>query len=316
MKSKQVDYDDLPNSLLLSVSSTNLSLNYKYSLVKALSNELWEFGVTVIWKFVVLFFYEKLYQLFLLGQLHQNFIDELEKNNQDCYSCFSFNFLRDEDLYKNMNLMWRNVDGNFRNLFKRLLLERNSLSHVNEYPYSDNKFWVYGEDALNLIDYLQKLHIKLNLEKVHGHIHANGKFSYLSALELEELLKEWNTDTELLIYLTSLIPLGQIRDDWISKIKDVAIEQFTSAGSFAGARIKGLKLTQPLIPYFKKEDFNKILITLTENNNGQVLHAGGIEEVFLAMYLESSNNYPDMERVWLNFIQGVKKTMLPITLKN
>ncbi len=307
MKSKQTDYADLPNRLLLNVSSTDLSLNYKYSLDKAISNELWEFGVTVIWKFVVLFFYEKLFQLHLLDQLHQNFINELDKHRQDCHNCFSFNCMRDDDLFKNMNLIWRNVDGNFRNLFKRLLFERNSLSHVNEYPHSENKFWVYGEDALNLLNYLQSLHLQLNLEKTHEHIHAHGDFSYLSALEIEQLLNKWVSDTELLIYLTSLIPLGQIQDDWIKKIKDVAIEQFTTAGSFAGARIKGLKLIKPLVPYFEKTDFSKIIGTLIKVDNRQVLLAGGIEEVFTAMYVECVNNFPDLEEEWLRFLEGVEE---------
>ncbi len=307
MKDDKNDYSDLSNKLLKSVSSTNLSLSYKYSLDKAISNELWEFGVTIIWKFVILFFYEKLYQLFLLEQLHQDFINALEGKKRDCHNCFSFNCLEDDYIFQKTDFIWRNVDGNYKNIFRRLLDERNSLSHVNEYPYSEIKFLAYAEDALNLLDHLQKLHLQLNLEKTYLYIHKNGNFSYLSATEIGELLKKWGPDTILLIFLTSLIPLGQIQDDWIVKIKEIAIEQFTSAGSFVGARTKGLKLTKPLIPYFQKEDFIKVLNSLIENDNRQVLFTGGIEEVFVAMYIESTNNHPDLERVWVDFIEGVKK---------
>jgi hypothetical protein len=307
MKITQSDYYYLHNKLLLSVSSTSLSLNYKYSLDKAISNELWEFGVTVIWKFVVLFFYEKLYQLFLLGLLHQDFINALEGKKRDCHNCFSFNCFEDDYIFQKMDFIWRNVDGNYKNIFRRLLDERNSLSHVNEYPYSEVKFLAYSEDVLNLLGYLQKLHLQLNLDKTHQFIHDNGDFSYLSALELEELLKKWSTDTELLIYLTSLIPLGQIQDDWIEKIKDIAIEQFITAGSFAGARIKGLKLIKPLVPYFEKTDFSKIIGTLIKDDNRQVLHTGGIEEVFTTMYVECVNNFPDLEEEWVRFLEGVEE---------
>lgn len=307
MRNKQNDDVDLPNKLLQTVSSTNLSLSYKYSLDKAISNELWEFGVTVIWKFIVLFFYEKLYQVFLLEQLHKDFTNALEGRKRDCHSCFSFNCLEDDYLFQKMEFIWRNVDGNYKNIFRRLLNERNSLSHVNEYPYSDIKFMAYAEDSLNLLDYLQKLHLQLNLEKTHQYIHKNGSFSYLSATEIEELLKKWISDTELLIYLTSLIPLGQIQDDWIVKIKEKAIEQFTSADSFAGAYIKGQKLTKPLIPYLKKDDFTRILTTLIKKDNRQVLFTNGIEEVFLAMYTESINNYPDLENIWIIFIKAIEK---------
>lgn len=307
MESNQYDYTGLANKLFLNVSSTDISLSYKYSLDKAISNKLWEFGVTVIWKFIILFFYEKLYQIFLLGLLHGDFINVLESHKRDCHSCYSFNCLEDTKIYEKMDYIWRNLDANYKNIFRRLLDERNSLSHVNEYPYSEVKFMAYAEDSLNLLNYLQKLHLQLNLEKTHKHIHERGCFSYLSATEIEGLLKKWVSDTEVLIYLTSLIPLGQIQDDWIIKIKETAIEQFTTAGSLAGARIKGLKLTKPLVPYFEKKDFIKILTTLITNENGQVLHSGGIEEVFLTMYLESTNNYPDFEEVWSDFIVGVDK---------
>jgi len=307
MKSEQNDYSDLSNRLLQSVSSTNLSLSYKYSLDKAITNELWEFGVTVVWKFIILFFYEKLYQVFLLGQLHQDFTNSLEGRKRDCHNCFSFNCLEDDYLFNKMDFIWRNLDGNYKNIFRRLLDERNSLSHVNEYSYSETKFMAYAEDSLNLLNYLQKLHLQLNLEKTYLHIRKGGSFLYLSASEIEELLKKWRTDTILLIYLTSLIPLGQIQDDWISIIKEEALSQFTTAGSPAGVHIKGLKLTKPLVPYFKKEDFINILTTLIKKNNKQVLLASGIEELFLYMYSESVNNYPDLEKEWTNFVKGVKK---------
>ena len=307
MKSKQDDNIDLPNNLLLTVSSTNLSLSYKYSLDKAITNKLWEFGVTVIWKFVILFFYEKLYQSFLLGQLHQDFINSLEGRKRDCHNCFSFNCFEDDYLFQKMDCIWRNLDGNYKNIFRRLLDERNSLSHVNEYPYSEVKFRAYAEDSLNLVNYLQKLHIQLNLEKTHKYLHTHDSFLYLSALEIEESIKKWSSDTELLIYLTSLIPLGQIQDNWIVKIKDVAIEQFVTATSFDGARIKGLKLIKPLVPYFEKSDFSKVIGGLIEKDNRQVLFAGGIEEAFVAMYVECVNNFPDLEEEWIKFLKGVEK---------
>src|SRR5260221_1775565 len=140
MKSDESVYINLPNNLLKNVSSTSLSLSYKYSLDKAIANELWEFGVTVIWKFVILFFYEKLYQIFLIGKLHEDFKNSLESRKRDCHTCFSFNCLEDDYLFTKMDFIWRNLDCNYKNIFRRLLDERNSLSHVNEYPYSEIKF--------------------------------------------------------------------------------------------------------------------------------------------------------------------------------
>src|SRR3990167_6560096 len=183
------DCSELPNKLFLKVSSSSLSLNYKSSLDKAISNELWEFSVTVIWKFVILFFYEKLYQIFLLGQLHEDFQKALDVRRKDCHTCFSFNCLEDDYTFQKMDYIWRNVNANYKNIFRRLLDERNSLSHVNEYPHSETQFKAYAENSLILIDYLQKLHLQLNFEAICHYIQTNSNFLYLSSFELKEILK-------------------------------------------------------------------------------------------------------------------------------
>jgi hypothetical protein len=138
----QIDqnYHEMILDLYCNLSPCNFNSYYEENLRNAIENDLWEYGVILIWKSVIVFCYEKMFQLNKLGLLNQNILDSLKTANKDCLDIFSFNHIKDNKLGDDLSLVFRNLDQNFQNSFRALLDERNSMSHVNSYPYSKTKF--------------------------------------------------------------------------------------------------------------------------------------------------------------------------------
>lgn len=129
----------------------------------------------------------------------------------------------------------------------------------------------------------------------------------LSQVEIEKLLDLKGSSEEVLIFLTSLIPTGFISDKAISILNREAINQFVSAGSFASTQIKANKLIKQLFPYFNRDNFDHLLKDLINKSNRQVIVAGGLDNLFVAMYSESSNNYPELNETWAAFVEVISK---------
>jgi hypothetical protein len=294
--------------LFLNLSQTNIALSYENNLNKSIKNDLWEYGVLIIWKTIILFCYEKMFQIFTLGLLNQKFIDNLKSHNRDCINCFSFNCLEDKFIGDNLHYIWKNLDKNFQNIFKDLLNERNSLSHVNEYEYSEVKFMAYFEKSLELLDYLEKLHL-MNIDEIVNFIIKNNYFPNLCEKEIKKLLVLSERNNQILVFLISLIPKKIINDDIIDRLKKIAIDKFTNSSSFYDAYFNGLNFIIPILPFLNKEDFLSILNLTFDNQKkypiNQIIHANKIDEIFINLYNKSFNNEPEILNDWKIFINKV-----------
>jgi len=281
----------------LNISQTNVAISYEENLNKLIKESLWEYGAIIIWKTIILFCYEKMFQIFSLGLLNQKFLDNLKSHNKDCINCFSFNCLEDSFIANNLHFIWKNLDDNYKNSFTALLYERNSLSHVNEYIYSEIKFMAYFEKSLELLNYLESLHLKY-LPKIIKFAISNNYFPNLCEKEISKLLELAKKYTVVLIFLIKLIPQKLISDDTIETLKENAIELFTNSKTFDGAYYNGSNLIIPLLPFFKKEDYLTILNGTFKNQEknivNQIIHAGRIETIFMSLYNQSSNNEPEI----------------------
>lgn len=310
IKNRKDEFYQQSADLFSNISSSDLSDIYKKQLVISIKNNLWEYGVIVIWKSIILFCYEKLFQLNTLNLLHENFKESLLNHNKDCVNCFSFNCIKDKYIGDNLSFIWRNVDQNYQNMFSSLLYERNSLSHVNEYSYSEVKFMAYFEKSLELLNYLESLHLKY-LPKIIKFASANNYFPNLSEKEISKLLELAKKYTVVLIFLITLIPQKLISDDIIETLKENAIKLFTDSMTFDGAYYNGSNLIIPLLPFFKKEDYLTILNCTFKNQEknsiNQIIHAGRIETIFMSLYNQSSNNEPEINNEWKEFIKKIIK---------
>lgn len=296
-------YSEQAESLFSNLSNSEVANFYKKHLLKSINFELWEYGVTVIWKTVILFCYEKLFQINMLGFTDKKFKDSLESKKRDCVNPFSFNCFEDRYIGDNLMYVWRNLDINYQNMFLALLYERNSLSHVNEYPYSVKQFGAYLEKAVNLLEYLQNLHTT-RLDQVVGYIGKNGNFKYLSNLEIDMLVENHLDKEFILSFLSKSISTKEISDKNISLMKDKSVDLFLDSKSFDTAKRRGDDLIMPLSPNFSKLDFTKLLNKIPDN--GQILFSGGMEEVCVKLYVESINNFSSINDDWKEFLEKVK----------
>lgn len=308
IKEQRYEYLEQIDKLLANLSITELSDYYKSSLETSVKNELWEYCVTLIWKVVVLFFYESLFQINQLNRLHADLQDSLNSNNRDCLSPFSFNCIKDKTLCDKMPRIWRNLDVNYQNSCSSLLDERNSLSHVNEYPYSEVKFKAFLEKSVEILDYIQTLHLN-SLPDIVQSIKDNGSFPNLSQIEIDQLINDFLQQIDVLEYLLSLITSGKISDDQIERVKDFGIKKFVSSDTFDTAYENGKKIILPLISQFSESDYKILLMevfTAQEGNSvNQVIEAGRIEKIFEQMYLESINTFPKIKNSWDSFLDKV-----------
>lgn len=310
IKNRKDEFYQQSFELFTNISQTSIAIAYEQNLNKSIKENLWEYGVINIWKTIVLFCYEKMFQIHTLGLLNQKFLDSIESRNRDCINCFSFNCIEDSFIGNNLQFIWKNLDDNYKNIFTALLNERNSLSHVNQYEFSEVKFMSYFEKSLELLNYLQSLHLKY-LPKVVRFADDNKYFPNLCEKEINRLLELSSKYTLVLKFLITLIPQKLISDDNVQVLKERAMKLFTNSNTFDGAYLNGVNLIIPLLPFFKKEDYLIILKSTFKNQEGntvnQIIHAGRIETIYMSLYYQSSNNEPELDIEWKNFIKKIKK---------
>ena len=305
---QRFEYYDQVEEILSNISISDLSEYYKSALNTSIKHELWEYCVTIIWKMVILFFYEKLFQINYLQLLNTDIQNNLDSKNRDCISPLSFNCLKDKTLCDKMPYIWRNLDVNYQNSCRSLLDERNSLSHVNEYPYSEIKFKAYLEKSVELLDYLQNLHLSYSSKTVEV-IRSTKQFPNLSSNEINNILDSLVNDIDLIAYFSTLTSQGKLNDQQIDITKEKAIKVFVASSSFDSAYENGMQLIMPIASQFNKDDYSlileKVFTEQKKNKVNQILPAGRIEEIFEKLYTESINTYPNIKEAWEKFIRKV-----------
>lgn len=298
----KIDYD--LEKLLSFVSDDE---KYQEELQVAILNKLWEYSAILVWKIVILFCYEKLFQLSIINKVPQPILKNLSDNNRTCNNCFSFNSLKDDKIYENMQNIWSNLDVNFKNTFKSLLDERNSLSHVNEYNYSKIKFDAYLEKVLDFLDHIQDLHDNNFEELKNTTALQNSCIPYLSTQDVSRIFAKVQSeghkilDKETLLFLIKNITNKNIPDDILQKIKESGIYIFWTSRSYDGAKENGDKIIIPLAKYFDKFEIKEILEKVFENGYNQILPVGGVENVFMELLNISVNIDESVVEYWLQF---------------
>ena len=293
---------------------------YYKKLEKAILNELWEYATILVWKTIILFIYEDLFQIKKSDkELPEDIERQLKVNNITCYSCFDFTCLKDDNLYTNLNKIWANVENFYKELFKGLLNKRNGLSHVNKYEEDFNKQWfeTYFDESIKLLKYLQELHDKQIIEEIHEKIIAGEFNDILSEKDIYYLLNESGVlESKPQISKSKVIEAilekryhKNLSEGLKEQIKESAIESLSNSYSFDSAETNG-KLLLKISDEFNKFDIEKVIQILIGElgyANSQIFGAGNMEEVIIKLF-EDTINIPESDKFWNLFFEALKSS--------
>ena len=294
------DYD-----LDIFFSYVHHSQKYRTKLEKSIENGLWEYATVLVWKTIILFIYEKLFQIKVLGNsLPDDFNRQLQNGNITVHNCFDFCCIPDKNIYNKLHEIWQNVEANYKNMFQGLLDDRNSLSHVNRYEedFNDQWFKTYFEKALRLLQYFQSLNNIQLSQKIYDFIEDDKTIQYFSEKDINYLLSEKPyDDSKIVKYLLDHIKILNYSDNLKNRLKSEVIETFLDSNSFDIALENGKRLIK-LANYFDEEDLRKILVGIFERQRtyNQITNSGGMETVFEDLFDKTINIY-GFEEDWKIF---------------
>ena len=296
-------------------SYVNNNQKYYSKLIKAIDNEQWEYAAVLTWKTIILFMYEKLFQIKRLGiTLPEPIVRQLEHHNITVYSCFDFCCLDDESLHTNLSRIWTNVEGNYKSTFKHLLDERNGLSHVNRYEDDYDKQWfkTYFEKALKLLKYFQERHHNQFSSNIYTFIQSNQNLQYFSECDINSLLaiSSFNKDIVLNYILDNEVEF-EYSADIIERLKEYIITQFIRSSSFRSAEENGKRLLKITSPFISNMELVEILNGIFEQQGtpNQIISAGLMPEI-LAELFEKTLSLGNLEDVWKSFIRKIDASQI------
>lgn len=284
---------------------------YYEKLQKSIDNELWEYASVLTWKIVVLFVYEKMFQMQKIGKvLPDDLIRQLKKEcgTSDCVNRYNFSCLKDDNIYSQISNIWNHVEQSYKQLFKQLLDDRNGLSHVNRYEEDFNYDWfkAYFDRSVKLLKYFQELHENQFMFDIYNQIILDNYNYFLSEKDVEFVFAKSKIDSNenlmfdwILDYIYEKSSFQNISESMMSKIKEKLINNFVSSSNFSVAT-KNSSYIQRL-PNLNDNDIITILNDIFEFQgiNNQILQADGVDLV-LRDLLEKSISQ-DMAPVWQNF---------------
>lgn len=284
---------------------------YYTKLEKSIQNELWEYGAVLVWKVVILFMYEKLYQIKECGQpLPASFTSRLNSENVTCASCFDFCCIEDENIHTQLNHIWSNVESSYKSMFKNLLNDRNGLSHVNSFEdeYSKESFKVYFQNAIRLLRHLQEKHNSQLGEIQYARILLKEERKYCSEEDLIFMLNNTRFDKQKVIdFVVDHYFMLNYSDETVELIKENMITSFLKSSSFSSAKEKGTKLLK-LVNVFNSHDVNKILtgVFSEQDTNNQIILAEGMDAIFAELF-EKTTCFDNLGDNWLKFIKNIEE---------
>jgi hypothetical protein len=301
---------------------------YRLKLEKSITSELWEYSTVLVWKTIILFMYENLFQMKKSEKdLPKDLSGQLKVNNITCYSCFDFTCLKDDSLYTNLNKIYENVENFYKELFKSQLNKRNGLSHVNKYEEDFNKSWfeTYFDESLKLLKYLQELHnqqiIKEMPEKIIGR-EFNEILSEKDVYYLLDISGVLESNPE--IFKSKVIKVilekkyhKRLSEDLRTQIKEAVIGSLSDSYCFESAETN-CNLLLKLSDEFDKFDIKKIieiLIKDLEYTNSQIFGARGMQGIILELF-ELSRNIEETEKDWKSLLDSIKKSSYKSRLNN
>lgn len=279
---------------------------YSEKLKISIKNQLWEYSTVLIWKLIIVFIYEKLYQINYIGKdIPEDFKRQLDKENIKIRLYTDFCILKDDNINTQLNKIWKNVAKNYSNIFKSLLDERNGLSHVNEYEdkFTLNYFENHLDKALQLLDFLQDKHNNDYLDEIFKEISLNSNLKYLSEMDISYYLDNKDLDNEKVFeYVLNNILELNYSNLLNNKIKLHFISSFTNSSSFAET-CSYFMILEKLIPHFSENDFSLLLKGIFENQGtyNQIIPTKKIEDLLILLF-NFSTNFENLEEVWLEFL--------------
>lgn len=277
------------------------SRKYYIRLKKSLEQEFWDYSAILLWKTVVLFLYEKVFQIYQVNNKNNpDFIcSVLTNSHSTCENCYSYRGVKDQVLLDNIKKLWKNVDQNHIGNMTSLLNDRNGLSHVNEYEENYNKIWfdAHYTKMIIALRHIQKLHesqilTDFDVTKKIKYLSENDFiFLYASKVIEENILFDFYLDN----YERLFVNFGFI-------VKERLIYLFVTSSSFATAYENGKKLLR--ISSFAIEDLSNIFIGVfrfqEENKINQVLKANDIDEIFEELF-SKTRHLPGAIDLWKKF---------------
>ena len=282
------------------------SQKYRVKLEKSIENNLWEYATVLVWKNIVLFMYEKLFQIKVLGNnLPEAFNGQLQNGNITVHNCFDFCCINDDSIYTNLHKIWNNVESNYKQMFKGLLDDRNSLSHVNRYEEEFNEQWfkTYFEKALRLVSYLQNLNNIQLSQKIYDFIEDNKTVQYFSEEDINYLLsQESYEDSRIINHILDFMNISDYPENLKDKLKHGVISTFLDSHSFAIALENGKRLVK-LAAYYDAEELKEILTGVFEKQRipNQITQSGEMENVFEELF-DNTINLEGLKEDWKIFI--------------
>ncbi len=288
------------------------SEKYRTKLEISIENKLYEYSTVLVWKNIVLFIYEKLFQIKVLGNnLPDAFNGQLQNGNITVHTCFDFCCINDDSIYTNLHRIWNNVEGNYKQMFKGLLDDRNSLSHVNRYEEDFNEQWfkTYFEKALKFLQYLQNLNNIQLSHKIYEFIDTNKTIQYFSEEDINYLLsQESYEDSKIINHILEFMDILNYSENLKIQLKQDAINSFLDSHSFAIALENGKRLIKLAI-YFDKVELKEILEGVFERQGSlnQITLSGEMEDVFEGLF-DNTINIEGLKEDWKIFIDKLIKT--------
>ncbi len=286
------------------------SQKYRTKLERSIDNGLWEYATVLVWKNIILFIYEKLFQKNVLGMsLPDDFNNQLQRGNVSVNNCFDFCCIKDDNnIYTNLKNIWDNVEPNYKESFKGLLSERNSLSHVNRYEEDFNEQWfkTYFEKSLKLLEYLQGLNNVQLSHKIYAFIESSKTVQYFSEEDINYLLsQESYEDSKIINHILDFIDILNYPDTLKDKLKQEAMNSFLDSPSFASALENGKRLIK-LISFYDEQEIREMLIGIFDRQGSpnQIVQSGEMEEVFETLFDETTN-LEGLRDDWTNFIDKI-----------
>ncbi len=302
--------------------------SYEQSLSKAAEHGLFDAAIIYSWNLFMLFIFEKVWQirevekengspyktdkLFLTlktkGEWPEDFFDgdlcslnRLQENKQGEDVIVG----RLKDIYKKVDQQ------HFREL-QQLLQRRNTSAHVNSIFIEEDDLQDVLRRLIKSMSAIQKNHEDI-LDTILFHIDIPRQwyFSEMDMSYVDSVFDKRNgVDTLQYAHIARLISEQEFSSETVENIKRKAIEFFLGSNSFRGATENASLLIEPLVNYFTADDVRLVLEGVFDKRGhvyNQILEAGSIEEVFLKLYFISSNNFPELQGKWDEFVDKIQR---------
>lgn len=299
---------------------------HEQQLRKAAEHGLYDAAIIYAWNIFMLFIFEKIWQIRELEkekgvpfQTDKFFLELVKNKPQDYFdgNLFSLNKLQEnkqgEDvIIGKLKDIYKEVDQQHFREAQQILQKRNTAAHLNSINHESDDLNDVLRRLIKVLDVIQNEH-KKHIDALLVYINKDKiwYFSNADMLHIDSIFdKRRGVGTLDYMYIARSIAEQEFNPNTIENIKRKSITYFLDSGSFRGAEENASLLIKPLINYLNEEDIRLILGGVFENDShgyNQILSAGSIEDIFLQLYILSSNNFPELQSNWEEFVKKINE---------